>query len=414
MAKLLGLLPPRLHRLLKNEAGGVVPLLALAALPLLLSVGAAVDYSRASDAKASMQAALDSTVLTIMRSVEEGTTPPNAGTVFNAVFSRADVGNVTVTSSTSTGTATTVSLTAQGTLPTAFMKVFGTSQLTIGAKSAAVTQRQVDGCVMALSKTAGPAISLGGSTNIALDNCALYSNSSSASSVTVSGSASLSAQMIGAVGGVSASNANVSLTNGIMTHLAPIMDPYANVAVPSFSGCADTNLKVKNDTTINPGVYCNGITINAGATLTLNPGVYYIDRGTLSINGGGSIIGVGVTLVFTSSTGANWATANFNGNATVNLTAPNSGATAGIVIMVDRNAPVGTSVSLEGGSNQSLGGAVYAPTGAISYSGNASTSASCTQIIGDTVKFTGNSGVAINCSSYKTKPFGASSMRIIS
>jgi Flp pilus assembly protein TadG len=414
MAQLLGLLPVRLHRLLKNEAGGVVPLLALAALPLLLSVGTAVDYSRASDAKASMQAALDSTVLTIMRSVEEGTTPPNAQTVFNAVFTRSDVGNVVVTSSTSTGTATTVSLTAQGTLPTAFMKVFGTSQLTIGAKSVAMTQYQVDGCVVALSKTAGPAISLGGSTAIALDNCALYSNSSSASSVTVSGSASLSAEMIGTVGNVSASSSNLALTNGIMTHLAPIMDPYANVAVPSFSGCADTNLKVKNDTTINPGVYCNGITINAGATLTLNPGVYYIDRGTLSINGGGSIAGVGVTLVFTSSTGANWATANINGNATVNLTAPNSGATAGIVIMVDRNAPVGTSVSLEGGSNQSLGGAVYAPTGAISYSGNASTSASCTQIIGDTVKFTGNSGVAINCSSYKTKPFGASSMRIIS
>jgi Flp pilus assembly protein TadG len=409
-----GLLPLRLRRLFNDEQGGVVPLLALAALPLLFSVGAAVDYSRASDAKASMQAALDSTVLTIMRAVEEGTTPPDAQTVFNAVFTRSDVGNVTVASTTSTGSATTVSLTAQGTLPTAFMKVFGTSRLTIGAKSAAMTQYQVDGCVMALSKTAGPAISLGGSTNIALDNCALYSNSSSASSVTVGGSASLSAQMIGTVGNVSASSSNLSLTNGIMTHLAPITDPYANVAVPSFSGCADNDLKVKNDTTINPGVYCNGIGINAGATLTLNPGIYYIDRGALSINGGGGITGSGVTLIFTSSTGMNWATANINGNATVNLTAPNSGPTAGIVFFVDRNASTGTSISLEGGSNQSLGGAVYAPTGAISYSGNASTSASCTQIIGNTVSFTGNSGVAINCSSYKTKPFGASSMRIVS
>ena len=171
---------------------------------------------------------------------------------------------------------------------------------------------------------------------------------------------------------------------------------------------------MKSDTTIDPGVYCNGISINAGAKLTLNPGVYYLDRGSLSINGGGAIVGTGVTLIFTSSTGANWATANINGNASVNLTAPDFGPTAGVVIYGDRNAPVGTSFSLGGGSSQTFGGAIYAPKGAISYSGGASTSSSCTQIIGDTVTFTGNSSVAINCSSYKTRPFGASAIYLIS
>jgi hypothetical protein len=171
-------------------------------------------------------------------------------------------------------------------------------------------------------------------------------------------------------------------------------------------------MKVKSDTTLDPGVYCNGISVNAGASLTLNPGIYYIDGGSLSANGGGTITGTGVTIVLTSSSGKNYATANINGNASISLTAPIGGPTAGLVIFEDPKAPVGTSVSLLGGSTQSFGGAIYAPTGAISYAGNAATSASCTQIIGDTVSFSGNSSVAINCSGYNTRPFGPISIRL--
>jgi hypothetical protein len=184
--------------------------------------------------------------------------------------------------------------------------------------------------------------------------------------------------------------------------------------MPSFGGCTQNNLSVKTTATIDPGVYCNGISVNAGATLTLNPGVYFIDRGTFSVNGGGTVNGTGVTLVFTSSTGNNWANLTINGNAVVNLTSPIAGATAGLVIFGDRNIPVGTAFKLNGGSMQSFGGAIYVPTGGISYSGGSGTSTSCTQIIGDTVTFTGNSSVAINCSSYQTKPFGPTSLRIIS
>jgi hypothetical protein len=173
-------------------------------------------------------------------------------------------------------------------------------------------------------------------------------------------------------------------------------------------------VRVRDAVTLDPGVYCNGITVNASGVLTLNPGVYILDRGGLTVNGGGTVTGTGVTLIFTSSTGSNWATATINGNATVNLTAPSSGSTAGIVIFGDPAEPVGTSINLSGGSSQTFGGAIYAPTGAISYTGGATTSSSCTQIIGDTVTFSGNSGVAINCSSYKTRPFGPSTISLVS
>jgi len=94
------------------------------------------------------------------------------------------------------------------------------------------------------------------------------------------------------------------------------------------------------------------MSLNAGANVTLNPGVYYLDQGSLSVNGGATLSGTGVTLVFTSSTGNNYATASVNGGATINLTPPTNGGTAGIVFFGDRNMPVGTGFSFECGASQ--------------------------------------------------------------
>jgi hypothetical protein len=139
-----------------------------------------------------------------------------------------------------------------------------------------------------------------------------------------------------------------------------------------------------------------------------------IDGGGLTVNGGATLTGSGVTLVFTKKSGSTWPTATINGNATVNLTPPKFGQTAGIVIFGDRNIPVGTTFKFNGGANQYLAGAVYVPTGAINFSGGAATNSSCTQIIGNTVTFTGNSSVAITCSNYETKPFSPTVLKLTS
>jgi hypothetical protein len=124
--------------------------------------------------------------------------------------------------------------------------------------------------------------------------------------------------------------------------------------------------------------------------------------------------GSGVTLVFTSSNGNNWATVTINGNANVNLTPMTYGPTRGIVIFADRNMPHGTTFKFNGGANQYFAGAIYVPTGAVNFSGGANTATSCTQVIGDTVTFTGNSNLAIDCSQYNTRPFSTKVMRVAS
>ncbi|MFL6691140.1 MAG: hypothetical protein ACJ8IR_13300, partial [Alphaproteobacteria bacterium] len=161
--------------------------------------------------------------------------------------------------------------------------------------------------------------------------------------------------------------------------------------------------------TINPGVYCNGMQFNAGTTVTFNPGVYYVDGGSFQVNGGASLLGTGVTIILTSSTpnkASSWATASINGGATLAISAPTSGALSGLVFFGDRRAPVGTTQKFNGGMTQVLTGAVYFPTGAVQWSGGAGTSTNCTQVIGDTVNFTGGGALAVHCQDAGTRAIG--------
>jgi Flp pilus assembly protein TadG len=292
-----------------------------------------------------------------------------------------------------------------------FSAIWGSQQVPVSSRSVAKSYGGV-ACVLALDPTASGAINAQGSTSVALNACALYSDSNSSSSVNVGGSATISTLSVGVVGGVSGAS-KITTVQGITTGGSSIPDPYAGASYPSFSGCDAHNYTAKATVTINPGVYCGGISLNAGANVTLSPGVYYIDQGSLSVNGSATLTGTGVTIVFTSSTGNNYATATINGGATVNLTPPTSGPTAGIVLFGDRNMPVGASFKLNGGASQVLVGATYLPKGAVQFAGGNSSANSCAQLVGDTVTFTGNSNFAINCPGTPIKPIGSSAAKLV-
>jgi hypothetical protein len=284
--------------------------------------------------------------------------------------------------------------------------MFSNDQVTIKGRAVARANAGL-GCLLALDGSAASAANVQGTPAVNLTNCSAYDNSNNASTaLNVGGSGSLSALSVSVVGGISGA-ANISTTKGIITSAAPVPDPYAYTSFPSFAGCTYNNKTVKNTATLDPGVYCNGLQLNAGAVATLNPGIYYMDRGSLQVAGGATLTGSGVTIVFTSSTGHNYATATINGGASVSLTAPTSGSTAGIVMFGDRNMPLGTTFKFNGGSGQGFGGALYFAKGALNYAGGDATNTNCTQVIGDTVSFVGNSTLAINCAGYGTRPIGA-------
>ena len=72
-------------------------------------------------------------------------------------------------------------------------------------------------------------------------------------------------------------------------------DPFQHLTIPAHS-CLETNKVVNSSTTLSPGGYCGGLTINASTTF--QPGIYYIKDGPLVINGNGTnVTATGVTFV---------------------------------------------------------------------------------------------------------------------
>jgi len=88
--------------------------------------------------------------------------------------------------------------------------------------------------------------------------------------------------------------------------------------------------------TLEPGVYCGGLTLTNGAEGALSKGIFIIKDGPLIVDGGASISGAEVA-IYLAGRAANL---TFDADTTVNLSAPKDGPLAGILIFDD---PTGAS-----------------------------------------------------------------------
>ncbi|MFB9269235.1 TadE/TadG family type IV pilus assembly protein [Bradyrhizobium erythrophlei] len=404
-----------LRRFAGDETGSYAIVIAVVMPVLVGTAGLGTEVAWWFYKHKNMLSAADSAAVSAATAGTNLTTEANAITTFYGYAN--GVNNVTVTvnqpptkgSFTSSSQAVEVIITQPQ--PRLMSALFGTGTVPVTVRAVALPNMG-RGCVLALDPTANPAVTVSGNTQLNLINCNLYDNSTGSSALNVSGGATISANMVGVVGGVSGAS-SITATNGIRTGIRAIADPYANVT-PTMPTWCDYSRKfnVTSSTTLSPGSYCGDISVTGGATLTLNPGIYYFNGANLSVAGNSTITGNGVTLVFTGS-GSNWGSANIGSNANVSLTAPTTGPTAGIAIYGDRKMPGGTAFNLTGGGTQNLQGAVYLPKGALSFSGGNGTSATCTQIIADTVAITGSSNVQVNCAAMGGNAIGTLTAQLV-
>ena len=127
---ILGRLGRSLARFAGAEQGNIAVIFAIALVPVLGFVGAAVDYSRATKARVQMQTALDSTALMLSKDLTAGTIQPSdiattAQNYFNALFTDKSLAitvsaNYTAASSTQ---AAKIVLGANGSIPTQFIRI---------------------------------------------------------------------------------------------------------------------------------------------------------------------------------------------------------------------------------------------------------------------------------------------------
>jgi hypothetical protein len=279
-----------------------------------------------------------------------------------------------------------------------------------------------EACVLALNTTAASALKIWGNTTVEALNCVLGSNSNASSSINIGGSSKLTAESLWSAGGIQDAGAT-TLVKPPISEAWTLEDPYKNLTVGAMGNCTVTNPPNYNGTaTLSPGRYCGNVKLGSQANITLQPGTYYIDKGNLEVNGGAKLrcncTGTeGVTFVLTSSGNApDIGTVTINGGADIQINAPTdpNAYYKGVLFYQDQLASANLA-KFNGGANMVLNGAIYFKRAQIQYNGDHSASAkSCTQIIGDTVEFTGNSKIINNgCKDAGIEPITVKGVRLV-
>lgn len=239
--------------------------------------------------------------------------------------------------------------------------------------TAAVFVTPSPGCVYVLDPTDAPSLKVNGGAGLQ-SNCGVYVNSSAANALSVANNATLTASAVNVVGGVNFNGSNI--TPAPVTGTTAVADPLASLPAPTFSGCDYSSPTISGGTvTLNPGVYCGGLSISGQANVTFNPGMYILNGGGLSSTSSNTVLsGSGVSFYNTSSPGYNFSPISISGGTTLSLTAPTSGAYQGILIFQDRAISSGSASSITGSSDSNLSGTVYMPTADLSFSGSSASS----------------------------------------
>ena len=271
-----------------------------------------------------------------------------------------------------------------------FTAIFVQGQVPEQARAVALISDASKACVLALNPSAAQAALFSGNTNVKLTGCSVMSDSLASDAIKLQGSAALQADCLISVGGVVLNNPVTTVCNSPITQALPASDPFASLPAPAATGgCKNVNGN-KTSQILQQGTYCSGMDLKGN--VTLQPGVYVV-QGSFKINAGAVVSGNGVTIFMAGSN-----TVSMNGNATVTLSAQTSGTYSGVLFYGDRT---GTSASstFNGTATSLLTGAIYFPKQQVSYLGNFSGTGGCTQVVANTIQWSGSTTIKQNCSS---------------
>jgi IgGFc binding protein/PKD domain len=255
-----------------------------------------------------------------------------------------------------------------------------------------------DQCLYALDQTAANALYIDGAVVINAPSCGVVVDSSSSTALKFSGSGTFTAKYFDVVGGYSTSG-SVKFSPTPSTGSTYQADPLTFLVPPTSSACNYTNFKVTTgSSTLNPGTYCNGITISGATNVTFNPGTYILMGGGLNVSGASILKGSGVTFFLTQGLGYNYGPMSISSSVVATLSAPTSGAYYGILVYQDRGIGTGKAANtVTGASTSSLEGVLYFPTTALTLAG-AQAGGNCLILVADTITLTGAAAIGNGCS----------------
>lgn len=151
-----------IRRFLVSRDGNVAMMFALCLVPLLVGIGAAVDYARLTDARELMQHSLDATVLALSSEAPKLTAAQlntRATQVFNVNFPSSNASNVSVSATFTQTNGAVIAASASGTVPMTFLNLVGISSQTLAVESKSAWSSKRLRVALALDNTGSMAYS---------------------------------------------------------------------------------------------------------------------------------------------------------------------------------------------------------------------------------------------------------------
>ncbi len=347
------------RRLVADRRGNVITTFALAVPVIALLALGGIDLASVSADKQKMQEIADSAVLLAAKQM----TLANNGGLSERTQTAVDSQLTELNSRVAHTTAVTlspddgmVSIQIIANRQSFFMNLLPPGGWNFVIDSKAQQMGTTPLCVLSFGTASGEIANLRDSAKLNAPGCMVHSNSS----VTVEGSASLSAGVVQASG-----LATGLISPAPQTDAPPIVDPFASMTInPSGAFCTPTDLlAVAAPVVLAPGVHCGNIIARGAVPITLLPGEHYFQRGRLELVQNSSLYGENVVLIFGKQ-----AKFIFRDSSKITLRGRTQGSYAGFVIATTRDNT--NTFEISSNAARELLGTVYIPSAQLLVQGN--------------------------------------------
>jgi Putative Flp pilus-assembly TadE/G-like len=336
-----------ISRFREDNRGSIAVIFAVAIVPILLGVGAAIDFSRANSFRNTMQAALDTALL---GGAKDGGASW-AQIASNIFSSNAQNGySNTISSSFSQPSSTIYTGTASGSVPTTFLGIFHVSTIPVSVKATAVASGPDNSCILTLDHgqpTSHTSLLLNGAPVVNLSGCSIRSNT--AMDCNGHDGNNTAAIAGGTAAACSHPYSNQAIVPDVYAPLAANIATQCGSSRPGVTWSAGTLPGGSGVIKVTSGIYteyhiCGDLTLSGSGDLTQsNPTsdtVIAVENGSINVASGANISSARTALVLTGSNAyasqINFPTGNGQ-SATLSLSAPSdpSGAWQGVALYED-------------------------------------------------------------------------------
>jgi Flp pilus assembly protein TadG len=415
-----------------NQDGSIAVVFALALVPIMVALGAAVDYSRANSVKTVLQGVLDAAMLS---GAKDGSS--NWSQVALNVFQSnllAKVPGLSLTPTFAQGANETYTGSVSAAIPTSILGLIKIQSLTVTANAAAKVSDPDDSCILTLDKGQSPShvsLTLNGAPIVNLTGCSIRSNTSldcngHDGSVT-------KAIAAGTAGACGKPKSNAAVVPDVYADFAKNITPKCGSSGPGVSWTPASMPTGPAFITVNNGGYteyhvCGDLNLSGVGTLIdsapTSDSIIVIENGSLNIDNDASISTARTAIV---TTGNNTVSSSINfpngagKKATLSLSPPTNSANPwqGVAFYQDPKLTYKVDSTWGPGAAFNADGLVYLGNSNVVTDGDtASSNSKCTKFVMN--QFTTNGHVDLNmaqstttCSALGLKQWGGIVVHLI-